>query len=138
VEEWRKLAGQNRLTLLMKRMFTSASHNQRTRWAATITAIIMGWVMRPGIPVLDDFVITLDALLAHDARDKLARIQAPTLIVAGEEDVFYPASMLREMDQLVPNSRLVLYPEIGHGMLEFRKKEFERDVLRFLTINKLD
>ncbi|MBN1316116.1 MAG: alpha/beta hydrolase [Anaerolineales bacterium] len=133
VQEWRELAARNRLTLLLKRMFVSAAHDRRSRWVAAIAAIVMGWVMRPGIPVLDDFVITLDALLAHDARDKLARIPAPTLIVAGEEDVFYPETMLREMNQLAPDSRLVLYPGIGHGILEFRKKEFEQDVSKFLN-----
>src|SRR4029453_19286354 len=42
-----------------------------------------------------DYIATIEADLGHDATDALARIAAPTLVIAGSRDFFYPAPIVR-------------------------------------------
>ena len=81
---------------------------------------------------LSESLVQLDALLAHDGWPPLPEIKAPALLIGGERDVFHPPAMLRSMHERLPNSELLIYPGVGHGLLELQKKAFERDVLRFL------
>jgi len=45
---------------------------------------------------------------------EIAGIAAPTLILWGEEDRLIPVEAGRWLDRAMPNSRLVVYPAIGH------------------------
>ena len=131
VREWRRLAEQNRLNKLLASMYASATTGAAARWAAPVLAAVMGGVMRSRVPDLKDFVVTLDALLAHDAGDILPQIRAPVLIIGGEVDFFYPAETLKETHERIPSSELIIYEGVGHGLLEYRKDDFERDVMGF-------
>ena len=132
VREWRRLADRNRLTKLLASMYASTTTGAAARFATLILAAVMGGVMRRRVPDLQDFVVTLDALLAHDAGDVLSQIRAPVLIIGGEVDFFYPAETLKEMHGRMPGSELVIYEGAGHGLMEYRKDDFERDVMSFL------
>lgn len=133
VSSWRRMAKQGRIGPLMASMYRCAARSSLERAAATVGGYVVGLFLRRSVRDLGDFVITLEALLAHDGRDLLPRIQVPTLIIGGDEDVFYPREMLESMHSCVKDSKLILYPQVGHGALEFRKQEFDRDVLEFLA-----
>jgi pimeloyl-ACP methyl ester carboxylesterase len=45
----------------------------------------------------------------------LPSINPPTMVIGGEDDRIIGAQIQREMAQLIPNSRLKLYPGYGHG-----------------------
>jgi pimeloyl-ACP methyl ester carboxylesterase len=45
---------------------------------------------------------------------RLPAIQAPTLIVGGERDRYYGPALFEETARLIPNSRLVVRPRLGH------------------------
>ncbi|HEX6674984.1 MAG TPA: alpha/beta hydrolase [Actinomycetes bacterium] len=66
----------------------------------------------PGDP--SDYIATLDADLAHDATEALPRIDAPTPVIAGTQDFFYPEPIVRETAERVPNATLRLYEGVGH------------------------
>ncbi len=66
---------------------------------------------------------------AHNFRDRLAQITAPTLLVAGDQDPFYTPTQFRETAAGIPDARLCLYPNMGHPA---SGKQFQRDVLAFL------
>src|ERR1041385_1295273 len=55
-----------------------------------------------------DFLVSLEACLGHDSSEQLGRIQAPTLVVGGTDDTFFPPSLLRETARLIPNAKLQL------------------------------
>ncbi len=57
----------------------------------------------------------LAGLLDLDNRPILPSIERPVLVIGGEEDRVIPAHVQREMAELLPNSRLKLYPGYGHG-----------------------
>ncbi|MFC9896587.1 alpha/beta fold hydrolase [Nocardia sp. NPDC127579] len=78
---------------------------------------------------------TLAFVRAEDAFDldgRLADIQAPTLVVGGERDGFYPAANFRHTADGIPHSHLVIYPGASH-MGAVKHARFAPDVTDFLT-----
>ncbi|MFD4248324.1 3-oxoadipate enol-lactonase [Amycolatopsis thermoflava] len=55
-----------------------------------------------------------EAIAGFDIRDLLARITAPTLVIAGERDPATPVSSSREIAGAVPGARLVVVPGASH------------------------
>jgi pimeloyl-ACP methyl ester carboxylesterase len=49
----------------------------------------------------------------------LADIQAPTLIIHGDRDLFFPADIPIAMKRTIPNSSLSLFPNTEHIVMEF-------------------
>ncbi len=80
-----------------------------------------------------DFLISLEACLAHDATQRLPAIRAPTLIIGGQHDPFFPEPILREAAARIPNASLHLLNGAGHAAPSLHKEEFERVVLDFLS-----
>jgi pimeloyl-ACP methyl ester carboxylesterase len=129
---WRRYTEQRELSKLFVSMYTSATNSRVTHLAASLLAPVMGRLLLRQRQDMSDFVILLDALLAHNGWAQLERIQCPVLILGGAEDVFYPPAMLQEMGEQIPHAQVVIYQGVGHGLVEFRKQDFERDVLTFL------
>ena len=46
----------------------------------------------------------------------LDQIQAPTLVLHGERDHFFPLSHAAALAAHIPNARLMTIPELGHGL----------------------
>ena len=55
-----------------------------------------------------------------DRRDDLAKINVPTLVVVGEEDVIAPPDEARAIAEALPDGRLEVVPAVGH-LAPFRK-----------------
>jgi 3-oxoadipate enol-lactonase len=49
------------------------------------------------------------------SKDELARIQCPTLIIAGDDDMAQPPIVSERMAEAIPNSRVVHIPACGHS-----------------------
>ena len=79
-----------------------------------------------------DFLVSLEACLAHDSFKSLGQSQAPTLVIGGTKDIFFPLSLLRETASRIPEAILGLIPGGGHSAYELHKAEFEDAVLEFL------
>jgi pimeloyl-ACP methyl ester carboxylesterase len=56
----------------------------------------------------------LGALGAHDATDLLARVTAPTLVIAGERDLFTPVVTARKMTEHIAAAELYVVPSATH------------------------
>ncbi len=82
-----------------------------------------------------DFLISLEACLAHNSSESLARIQAPTLVIGGTKDIFFPPSLLQETTSRISGAILGLIPGGGHSAYELHKAEFEDAVMEFLNCN---
>lgn len=56
-----------------------------------------------------DYVVTIYADLKHDTSDRLGEIKAPTLLIGGTDDIFYPAPLICETAGGIPNATLLFY-----------------------------
>jgi len=79
-----------------------------------------------------DFLVSVEACLAHDGADLLGRIQARTLVIGGTDDVFFPPSLLRETAERICGATLRLLDHGGHAAYELQEDKFENAVLEFL------
>jgi pimeloyl-ACP methyl ester carboxylesterase len=89
-------------------------------------------LLRRTPPDSGDFLRSLEACIAHDATNQLPRISAPTLVIAGQHDLFFPEALLRETAALIPNATLYLLNGSGHGAHKLRRNDFENTVVEFL------
>jgi pimeloyl-ACP methyl ester carboxylesterase len=65
------------------------------------------------------FMQALRANIDYPIRERLPQIACPTLIVWGEEDRVIPVSDASVFEELIPNSRKVIFEDTGHmAMLE--------------------
>jgi pimeloyl-ACP methyl ester carboxylesterase len=56
----------------------------------------------------------VDACIAHDTTDRLRALRAPTLITAGEVDIFTPLALSTAMHEAISGSELVVLPRCAH------------------------
>jgi pimeloyl-ACP methyl ester carboxylesterase len=78
---------------------------------------------------------TEDLRLLEEILPKLAGV--PTLLVWGGKDPAVYASSAERLAKYFPNSRLVVFPGIGHLPYEECPEEFNRALIEFLTCEKL-
>lgn len=89
------------------------------------------WIAAPVDP--SDYLVTIDADLRHDAKNRLAEIHAPTVVVSGEEDFFYPIDLVRETAAGIDGALLEVLPRTGHKMGLAAKRRFDLAVKEFLS-----
>jgi pimeloyl-ACP methyl ester carboxylesterase len=101
----------------------------RPLWLAPPVSPLLDIMSKPRAP--ERFERLLTPLLSLDNRDILPRLRCPTLVIGGEEDRVIEAKVQREMAELIPNSRLKMYPGYGHGN-SFVNPDYPRQVTGFL------
>lgn len=109
---------------LASRVVPSGPDEDRGEWAEQAVAGIVGpdcpaearaeaaAVMR-GVPAAS-LAAACRALVDHDVRDRLHRIQAPTLVLVGAQDRETPPAYSEAIAAAVPGARLVVVPGAGH------------------------
>lgn len=70
---------------------------------------------------------------ANGSYVRLGDLKLPTFIAQGKDDVMLPTVNSFTMQQKMPNARLKLYPDSGHGFLFQFAHEFAKDVNDFLN-----
>ena len=80
-----------------------------------------------------------DADLGHDTLDRLGQITAPTLVVAGEQDLLTPPWHGTQVAEAIPGARLEMYtgPGSSHALGVERAEEFLPLVAEFLAEHPL-
>ena len=73
-----------------------------------------------------------EAVLAHDARDRLHAVRCPTLVAVGSQDLITPPFLATELASRIPGARLQILPDLGHGGLWEEPETFNRTCLDFL------
>lgn len=69
---------------------------------------------------------------------EIANITVPTLILWGAQDTLIPVESARWFDNILPDSNLVIYGDLGHIPMEEDAKRTARDVQEWLTAKGLD
>ena len=78
------------------------------------------------------FIDGVEAILTYDLRERLKEIACPTLIVWGEDDETVTARDASVYEELIPNSRKVIFPETGHMAMIERPTTFNALLKEFL------
>jgi len=73
-----------------------------------------------------------DACLAHDTLDRLAAVQAPTLVTAGDADAVTPMHCAQTLADEIPNAALTVFAGAGHCHHWERLAEFNARTIAFM------
>jgi pimeloyl-ACP methyl ester carboxylesterase len=79
------------------------------------------------------FLRMVSMIADHDLTEDLPAIQAPTLVIAGEKDLFTPLHRSRKMVSLLPNADLMILAEGSHAAIVEHPKTINRRIDRFLA-----
>ena len=80
------------------------------------------------------FVPAMEALLSYGFRDHLARIEVPTLVVWGRNDMLVPRGDAREYVRLIgDNARREMFEDTGHLAMVERPSRFNRLLADFVA-----
>lgn len=79
-----------------------------------------------------------EKMAAHSAGPFLESIEAPTLVVAGEWDLFTPLWLSEEIADRLPRARLLVLREGSHAALVEQPDLIHREIERFLVEYRID
>jgi pimeloyl-ACP methyl ester carboxylesterase len=80
----------------------------------------------------EGFNDALDALCSYPIRERLPEIESPVLIVWGTKDRLVPLKDASVFEELIGDSRKLIYKDTGHLTMLERPARFNRDVEEFL------
>ena len=74
----------------------------------------------------------LEAVMRFESCSRLHLIRAPTLVVGGGLDIVLPVENSRVLAERIPNAKLVVYGDAGHGLVLQKQDELAELVRNFL------
>ncbi len=80
----------------------------------------------------DDFILSGEAAMLHDASSILSSIQAPTLVIGGEKDDIFPEYLVREMAGRIPNSKLLILNQGRHAVYDEYTRQIDEAIVEFV------
>jgi len=117
-------------TTMVSAMYPSGIKKHLLKFFLWLFAPLM--MSKPTNP--SDMLVEAKAACEHDSRNRLAEINVPTLVIAGDSDFYIPEQSYRETAAGIPNARLILYEGVDHNAMG--KKQFGEDVYKFLSDNE--
>ncbi len=82
--------------------------------------------------VLAAFFI-LFAILLYTPSKSIESLEEPTLILWGKEDQWAPLENAERFNELIPDSKVVVYEDVGHVPMEEAPERSAGDALKFLS-----
>jgi len=80
----------------------------------------------------NDYLVEVKADREMNFKDRLNKINVPTLILSGERDICYAVEDVQETAKGIPNSELIIYKNYGHNLIKANRKQVQKDILKFL------
>ncbi len=87
---------------------------------------------RPNPLDVADFAATVRADLRHDTTAALPEMAAPTLVLGGRDDPFFPEPVLRATAAAIPDARVEVHAG-GHGIPKHHSRWLQTRVVAFLN-----
>jgi 3-oxoadipate enol-lactonase len=109
--------------------FTPETYARRPEYIDSLAEFVRG---RP-MPPVDAFLRQSGAVLAHDARDALGMIQAPTLITFGSHDAVTSARFIEPLTEGIKGADVSIFENCAHAPMYEDVEEFNRRTLAFLS-----
>jgi pimeloyl-ACP methyl ester carboxylesterase len=79
------------------------------------------------------FIQALRANIDYPIKERLPEIACPTLIVWGAEDMVIPARDASVFEEMIPNSRKVIFEDTGHVAMLERPASFNELLSEFIA-----
>lgn len=86
----------------------------------------------PRPQTLEMYLRQSHAARTFDALDRLGSITAPAHVICGAEDIFTPRRYSEAIASAIPNARLSVLPDVGHGMFWEATDAFNKLVVDFI------
>ena len=123
VESWIEMANKREHKTLMidtaERTYTKA-YIEKNR---TMLSLVAKFTRHKSY---ERFLRNAEAILKFDARDELCKIKAPTLLIAGDEDITVGTDAVNELREGIANSETYIYEGLGHGLFDEAKDFYDR------------
>jgi pimeloyl-ACP methyl ester carboxylesterase len=107
-------------------VYTPRAHND-----GTVAQIIEEALAFPYAQTVEGFQRQLTTWAAHDTFDRLHQITAPTLVLAGGNDIMIPPSNGRMVADLIPDAEFVVMPGEAHQPFQEVPDEWNALVTEF-------
>jgi aminoacrylate hydrolase len=78
----------------------------------------------------------IDAIIAHDQKDRLSQITVPTLVIGSKNDVVCPPYFSEHIAEAIPGAELKIYEDGGHFFYLVYDEEFNEDIRQFIARNE--
>jgi pimeloyl-ACP methyl ester carboxylesterase len=114
LEFWRWLAEVAPSERAFFEAFFTWVYTPRAHADGSVAQIIEESLAFPHQQSVEAFQAQVDALLAHDAADRLGEIAVPTLVIAGEFDTILPPRIGRDIAASIPGARFEVMEEEAH------------------------
>ena len=124
-KKWKKLY------LNIAYLMHTADRNDIKQW---ISPMLNTMIKKP-MPDPSDFIVSMNASLTHNTTEKINRIKTKTLIIGGTGDILFPPPVMKKTAERISGSKLCLLENTGHGAFDEKKKEFDSEVLNFISNN---
>jgi pimeloyl-ACP methyl ester carboxylesterase len=112
----------------LRRLFMQGVVRYPERLSAPLAWELVQGAEAPG------FVPALGALMNYSFRDRLSRIEVPTLIVWGRNDLLVPVGDAERYERLIgDNARSVIFEDTGHVPMIERPNRFNELLARFIA-----
>jgi pimeloyl-ACP methyl ester carboxylesterase len=112
----------------LRRMFLQVVVRYPERLSAPIAWELVQGAEKPG------FIPALGALMDYKIRDRLSRIEVPTLVVWGRNDLLVPVGDAERFERLIgDNARSVIFEDTGHLSMLERPNRFNELLGRFIA-----
>ncbi len=112
---------------------TGALYGDVSRLDPTVPERVHALMRREGVG--EAMVERLEVFTLPAPEADLARVMAPTLILWGERDAMVPVEHAALFEAVLPDARLVTYPDLGHVAQEEDPARTLVDVREFLAAN---
>jgi len=130
VGRWINLARDNRWRELHAEMIV-AMYTGIRRPLYELLARLLGRALTRNPVARNDFVVSAEAALNHDADERLGEIRTRALVLGGAEDRLFPAPVQKDTAARIPGASSQLIQGVGHGAFDERKAEFDGAVKGF-------
>jgi pimeloyl-ACP methyl ester carboxylesterase len=128
---WRRMAENATDERAMLEDFFIWIYTARAHEDGTVTEIIDETIAFPHPQSPEAFVRQLDAFVEHDAYDRLPQIAAPTLVLAGSEDITTPPRLGRTVAERIPGALFEVMPDEAHQPFQESPVDFNARVQAF-------
>ena len=114
---------------------TSYHMNFSEEWIKANKPFIESSADRYGLIDMKAFVHLMNAFFEHNISNQLSKINVPTMVVAGEEDLIKGSEYAKIIAKNIPGSEFVLVPGSGHALSIEKPAVLNTLLLGFVTKN---